>query len=136
MFTMSPVTPAEIGTKKAEIFVGPRLDLARSVGHYVAPLPEPLRSEIIMVLGGPAPVKAMVHILAGKPVLLYRSCLELSRAYDRYNALRQECFDLPAANRPLMAGTCRICGCTMDRACPSGCWWTDKSETLCLQHDA
>jgi ParB family chromosome partitioning protein len=28
-------------------------------------------------------------------------------------------------------GTCRVCGCTDDHACPNGCFWLDQSETLC-----
>lgn len=28
-------------------------------------------------------------------------------------------------------GTCRVCGCIEQRACPGGCWWTDKDKTLC-----
>ena len=36
-------------------------------------------------------------------------------------------------NAPLTAetGTCRRCGCTEINACLGGCWWADRSETLC-----
>jgi len=37
---------------------------------------------------------------------------------------------------PVTRGRCRICTCTMDCACPSGCWWADDSHTLCRQHSA
>lgn len=30
------------------------------------------------------------------------------------------------------AGTCRVCGCTEEKACaPDGCGWTDATRTLC-----
>lgn len=32
--------------------------------------------------------------------------------------------------------TCRVCGCTEDRACPGGCWWVadvDEHGDLCSQ---
>jgi hypothetical protein len=28
-------------------------------------------------------------------------------------------------------GTCRVCGCTDDHACPEGCSWVDRDHTLC-----
>jgi hypothetical protein len=28
-------------------------------------------------------------------------------------------------------GVCRICRCTEDRACGTGCWWVDRACTLC-----
>jgi len=30
-------------------------------------------------------------------------------------------------------GTCRVCGCTEERACPGGCAWADATETLCTR---
>jgi hypothetical protein len=30
-------------------------------------------------------------------------------------------------------GTCAVCGCTDDRACPGGCWWINGSNTLCSE---
>lgn len=27
--------------------------------------------------------------------------------------------------------TCRVCGCTDERACPEGCWWVE--EDLCSE---
>jgi hypothetical protein len=32
--------------------------------------------------------------------------------------------------------TCRICGCTDDRACPGGCTWADPWHTLCSTCEA
>jgi hypothetical protein len=34
---------------------------------------------------------------------------------------------------PIVAGSCRFCGCTEEAACPGGCAWTDDSQTLCSQ---
>lgn len=34
-------------------------------------------------------------------------------------------------NEPTKRGECRICGCTDDAACPSGCTWVDRRHTLC-----
>ena len=31
------------------------------------------------------------------------------------------------------SGRCRVCGCTDDRACPSGCCWVDRKHTLCSE---
>jgi hypothetical protein len=28
-------------------------------------------------------------------------------------------------------GTCRVCGCTDERACPPTCAWADVEHTLC-----
>lgn len=28
-------------------------------------------------------------------------------------------------------GTCRVCGCEDDRACPGGCSWVDAEHTIC-----
>ena len=28
-------------------------------------------------------------------------------------------------------GTCMVCGCTDDRACPGGCSWVDERQTIC-----
>ncbi len=28
-------------------------------------------------------------------------------------------------------GTCRICGCTEEYGCASGCWWVDAACMLC-----
>lgn len=28
-------------------------------------------------------------------------------------------------------GTCRSCGCTDNRACPTGCYWIDSTHTRC-----
>jgi len=41
---------------------------------------------------------------------------------------------LPPAEGP-QEGTCRICGCTDDRACDEPCTWTDTSHTLCNNPD-
>lgn len=34
---------------------------------------------------------------------------------------------VPSPNEP----TCRYCGCTEFNACPSGCSWLDKDQTIC-----
>lgn len=31
----------------------------------------------------------------------------------------------------MSAGTCRICGCTDDRACEGGCSWANEGHTIC-----
>lgn len=31
----------------------------------------------------------------------------------------------------MIAGICKHCGCTAERACGGGCAWVDESETLC-----
>ena len=33
--------------------------------------------------------------------------------------------------RPLKSCTCRVCGCTDERACEGGCYWIDAEQTLC-----
>jgi hypothetical protein len=34
---------------------------------------------------------------------------------------------------PLVSGRCRWCSCTEERPCDSGCWWVDRSYTLCSE---
>lgn len=41
--------------------------------------------------------------------------------------------ETPPAAAETKRGTCRICGCTEDRACPGGCAWVDETETLCTR---
>jgi len=36
-----------------------------------------------------------------------------------------------SAKKKAKAGTCRVCGCTDNRACKGGCSWVDKTHTLC-----
>lgn len=31
----------------------------------------------------------------------------------------------------MIAGVCKYCGCTNERACPGGCSWVDPSLTIC-----
>lgn len=38
---------------------------------------------------------------------------------------------MPKKSKAVKKGTCRECGCTEDNACPDGCAWADKTETLC-----
>lgn len=35
------------------------------------------------------------------------------------------------ATRLVVPGTCRVCGCTSERACDEGCAWIDAERTLC-----
>ncbi|PZR17548.1 MAG: hypothetical protein DI536_04335 [Archangium gephyra] len=28
-------------------------------------------------------------------------------------------------------GVCRVCGCSDDVACPTGCYWSDAAQTIC-----
>lgn len=37
---------------------------------------------------------------------------------------------VPAELEPV-AGVCRFCGCTDERACRGGCWWADATRTVC-----
>lgn len=37
----------------------------------------------------------------------------------------------PRTQAPPVAGTCRVCGCTEDRACEGGWAWVDRAQTLC-----
>lgn len=30
-----------------------------------------------------------------------------------------------------MVRTCRVCGCTDERACDGGCWWLSADDDLC-----
>ena len=30
----------------------------------------------------------------------------------------------------MIAGVCKYCGCTQDRACPEGCGWVDDGATV------
>jgi hypothetical protein len=30
-------------------------------------------------------------------------------------------------------GTCCVCGCTTERACPGGCAWVDEDQTVCSE---
>lgn len=41
----------------------------------------------------------------------------------------------PAPAEGPKEGTCRICGCTDDRACDGPCTWTDTTHTLCNNPD-
>lgn len=34
-----------------------------------------------------------------------------------------------------MRGRCRFCGCTQLNACPEGCWWINRAETVCSSCD-
>lgn len=34
-------------------------------------------------------------------------------------------------HNPRAARSCRVCGCTDDRACPGGCAWLDARDDLC-----
>lgn len=79
-------------------------------------------------------VTGSVMVLAGKPAIRFQNCPDVDRVYRRLQNLGQTILRLDAAAAPVEAGRCRICGCTMTRACPSGCWWADASETICLQH--
>lgn len=36
-----------------------------------------------------------------------------------------------AYTAPMGPGTCRVCGCTDERACPPTCAWVDAERTLC-----
>ena len=35
--------------------------------------------------------------------------------------------------RETSESSCRVCGCTEDRACPGGCYWADVDHTLCSE---
>lgn len=37
----------------------------------------------------------------------------------------------PAAGEKGQAGTCRVCGCTEEKACSPPCWWVSGKEDLC-----
>lgn len=37
----------------------------------------------------------------------------------------------PKRQRAATPGTCRVCGCTDDAACPDGCAWANQTHTLC-----
>jgi hypothetical protein len=134
MLTITHVPDAAIGTTRTPISVGPILDIAMPIGHYLAPLPKPFGTELQMFIGDGEPATAQIHRVSGKPLLLFRYCPDVARLHDWLTARHQMLFDLPFS-REARAGTCRICGCTMVTACPCGCWWADSSETLCIQHD-
>jgi ParB family chromosome partitioning protein len=42
---------------------------------------------------------------------------------------------LPATAATPLVGTCRVCGCTEDRACEEACSWADETKTLCDNPD-
>ncbi len=131
--SITPVRETDVGAERTPIWVGPRFELAREVGRYLAPLPRPLGSELQLHLGLGQPVVAQMLLVERSPIILFRNCPDLARAYDRFASVGQMFFDLPAG-RSVARGSCRICGCTMMRACPTGCWWADDTETLCKQH--
>jgi hypothetical protein len=134
-FTISPVSREEMGKAKTPIYVGPTMALAREVGLYTAPLPSPLRENLIFVGGIGRPITASVTKAQGVTALLFQNCPDLAAVFDRCAALDQPVFEIEASKQ-VQRGTCRMCGCTMERACPSGCWWADETEqTLCKQHD-
>jgi hypothetical protein len=132
--TITPVTPDQIGPEKTVICVGPRIDLAVNVGHYLAPLPRPLREELQFFIGAGQPIIAAPHQTDRGLMILFRNCPDLASVHEYTKAIGQTVFDLPAT-KTVLKGTCRICGCTMDRACLAGCWWHDDTETLCRQHE-
>lgn len=45
--------------------------------------------------------------------------------------LRRRDSVVSAREDTIVGGTCRVCRCVYERACPSGCSWANASETLC-----
>lgn len=139
MLTLQPVRPSDIGAVQTLVLVGPTWQTARVVGRYLAPLPRPL-GDTLMIATGSGMVTAAVALVAQQPVIRFASCPDVDRVYRRALELGQAILHLDAAPADVGAapvrGRCRICGCTMERACPSGCWWADDTETLCRQHGA
>ena len=137
MITIEPVPQDAAGQSITPVLVGPRQELARKVGRYLAPLPNPLGPEVLIATGDGV-VTAKVDWLDGKPALRFLSCPDLDVVYRRLIELKQLFLVLDAATADVAAtserGRCRVCGCTTDRACLCGCWWADDSETLCRQH--
>lgn len=137
MVSIRPVTSADIGTIQTAILVGPTLATARSIGRYLAPLPDPLGTHLLFATGRGA-VTAAIERIGDRIAIRFRSCPDVDLVYGRLLELEQTILHLDAAGADLQAepapGRCRICGCTMLHACPSGCWWADDTETLCRQH--
>lgn len=139
MLHLQPVRPIDIGTVQTPVLIGPSWQTVRAIGRYLAPLPQPLQSKL-MFFTSAGSVTAAVGIVAGQPVIRFQSCPDVDHVYRRALELAQTILHLDAAPADTSAvperGRCRVCGCTMDRAYPSGCWWADDTETLCLQHGA
>lgn len=139
MLHLQPVRPTEVGTVQTPVLVGPSWQTARLIGRYLAPLPRPL-GDTLLIATGAGMVTAAVALAAQQPVIRFATCSDVDRVYRRALELGQTILHLDAApvdvSTPPERGRCRICGCTMDRACPSGCWWADDTETLCCQHGA
>ncbi len=47
---------------------------------------------------------------------------EVEAEIERHETAQQECIDALDGVRK-----CRVCGCTDDHACPSGCWWVEAN---------
>jgi hypothetical protein len=137
MLRLQPVHPQTIGAVQTPILVGPSWPTARVIGRYLAPLPRPLGDTLIFVTGS-GTVTAAVALGVGQPTIRFLSCPDVDKVYRRALELEQTILHLDAApadvNAPPERGRCCVCGCTMERACPSGCWWADDTETLCRQH--
>lgn len=137
MVSIKPVTSADIGTVQTPVLVGPTLAKAKPIGRYLAPLPTPLGSKVLFVTGRGV-ISADVEVIGRSIAVRFHSCPDVDVVYRRLLELEQLILQLDAAGADPQAtptpGRCRICGCTMERACPSGCWWADDTETLCRQH--
>lgn len=80
-----------------------------------------------------APDDLLIETLANRMVGSYLENLgKVSRpAVDNVSADKTTRRQRRWAAKGTVAGTCRICGCTDDRACIGGCEWVDDSHTLC-----
>lgn len=137
MFTITPVPPDAAGQLVTPVYVGPRAHTARLIGRYLAPLPSPLGDKVVIATGRGV-IEAAVEHRGGAPTIRFTSCPDVALVYDRLIELQQTFLHLDAApidtTAPATPGRCRVCGCTMERACACGCWWADNTETLCKQH--
>lgn len=50
---------------------------------------------------------------------------------DRVTAMAEDLDRLGIDVTLEMIRTCRVCGCTDERACLGGCWWLDDQDDVC-----
>jgi hypothetical protein len=130
---LQPAPPDQLDPVRTVIRVGPTPELARPVGVFCAPLPQPSPDHLIVATGG-GPVMAAIEEADGEPVIRFLSCPDIDLVDRHMRELGQPVIVLTAGDTAPVSGSCRVCGCTQDHACPAGCWWEDDTRTLCRQH--
>lgn len=83
------------------------------------------------ITAAPGDSTASIGHDAGVTVGIEISSNAPSGLLDRVLAMAHELGDLGIEVTVDQIRTCRVCGCTDDRACLGGCWWVNEEEDLC-----